>query len=137
MAYSQIYYHLNWSTKYRKPIIVPEIEDRVHRSIAKKSRDLGAFVYQVGGVEDHVHIALSIPPIIAVAKFVGQVKAVSSVMINRSNLIDYHFQWQSGYAIFTFRESELPKIINYIKNQKQHHAKHTLRKSLEILDKDR
>ena len=137
MAYSKIFYHINWCTKYRKSLIIPTIEDRLHNHIAKKSRDPGAYLYQVGGVADHVHIALSISPKIAIAQFVGQVKADSSLRINLSNLIDYHFRWQSGYAIFTFRESELPNIINYIRNQKHHHSKGSLKSPLEVFDHDK
>ncbi len=137
MAYTKLFYHLVWSTKYRKPIISPKIEDHLHGYIAKKAIRLGGIIYAINGIEDHIHLAASIPPKVAVASFIGQIKAVSSVRINQTAKLDSPFRWQSGYAAFTFRESGLSTIIHYIDNQKQHHSKGTTKEELERLDDDK
>ena len=137
MAYTKLFYHVIWSTKNREPIITSGIEDKLHRYLAKKVISLGGIVYAINGISDHVHLAVSIPPSISISKFIGQIKAVSSTKLNQSELIDYKFRWQTSYSIFTFRESELPGIIRYIKNQKDHHAEGRLRNSLEILAREK
>jgi len=121
MAYTKLFYHIIWSTKHREPTILPIIEYKLHSYIAKKAINLGGIIYAINGIDDHVHLAVSIPPSIAISKFIGQIKAVSSTKLNQSGLIDYKFRWQSSYSIFTFRESELPSIIRYVNNQKDHH----------------
>lgn len=131
MAYTKLFYHIIWSTKYREQIITTEIEDLVHSFIAKKAIGIGGIVYAINGVSDHVHLAVSIPPSISISKFIGQIKAVASVKINQSGLLEEKFYWQSAYSIFTFRESELPNIIRYIRNQKVHHANGTIKPLME------
>ena len=125
MAYTKLYYHVIWSTKNREPIITPEIENCIHSFIAKKAIGLRGRVYAINGINDHVHLAVSIPPSISISKFIEQIKAVASVRINQSGYISEKFYWQSAYSIFTFRESALPNIIRYVNNQKEHHAKGT------------
>ena len=133
MAYTKLYYHVIWSTKYRERIISIEIEDLVHSFIAKKAIGIGGIVYAINGVSDHIHLAVSIPPTISISKFIGQIKAVASVKINKSGLLEEKFFWQSSYSIFTFRESELPNIVHYVNNQKSHHAKGTTKSIMEKL----
>jgi len=133
MDYTKLFYHIVWSTKNREPIITSGIEQQLHYYIAKKAISLGGIVYAINGIDDHVHLAVSIPPSMSISKFIGQIKAVASVRINQSGLCDQKFYWQSSYSIFTFRESELAEIARYVKRQKQHHAKRRLRNSFEIL----
>jgi putative transposase len=131
LAYTKLFYHVIWSTKNREPIITPEIEERIHSHIAKKALHLGGIVYPINGISDHIHLAVSIPPSISISKFIGQIKAVSSVRINQSRHRSEKFYWQSAYSIFSFRESELPKIVRYTSNQKDHHVKGTTKPLME------
>ena len=137
MAYTKLFYHIIWSTKHREPTILPIIEYKLHSYIAKKAINLSGIIYAINGIDDHIHLAVSIPPSIAISKFIGQIKAVSSTKLNQSGLIYYKFRWQSSYSIFTFRESELAGIVRYIKRQKKHHAEGRLRNSLEILAREK
>lgn len=137
MAYTKLFYHIVWSTKYREPTITPAIEYRLHSYIAKKAIYLGGIVHAINGINDHVHLAVSIPPQISISKFIGQIKAVSSVRINQSGLCSQKFFWQSAYSIFSFRESELPNIIRYVKNQKQHHVEGSTKYEMEITAKEK
>ena len=75
MAYWQLFYHIIWSTKYREPLLTPKVESVIHDFLRSKAIGLGATVFALDGMVDHVHMVASIPPKIAVAKFVGQVKA--------------------------------------------------------------
>ena len=91
MSYSRLFYHMIWGTKNREPLIQIEFEISLYNVIAAKAKDLGAFVYAVGGIEDHVHLVASVPPRIALADFIGQVKGNSSHWVNHELLLPYHF----------------------------------------------
>lgn len=92
---------------------------------------MDGFVHAIGGIEDHVHLAVSIPPKIAPAKFIGDVKGNSSHFINHVIRPDFEFRWQTEYGLLSFGERNLPAIVRYIRNQKQHHANGDLIATLE------
>lgn len=75
MPFWKLYYHFIWGTKNRFPLIDANLESELHRVIAAKAKDLGGFVHAIGGTRDHIHLAVSIPPKVALAKFIGDVKA--------------------------------------------------------------
>ena len=79
----------------------------------------------VNGVEDHVHCFVGLRPVVAVSELMKTVKAKSSKYINDRGLTPHRFEWQEGYGAFTYSAREKDKIINYIKNQKDHHKKET------------
>jgi len=87
--------------------------------------------HAINGLNDHIHIVISIPPKIAVAKVVGRLKGASSHHITHTILNDEPFAWQSEYGVVTFSERHLPDIVAYVQNQKKHHAQGTLWKNLE------
>ncbi len=134
MPYWQLYYHLIWATKNRQPMLLPQFEDAIYGYLRDKAISLGAIVYAIGGIEDHIHMVVSIPPKIAVAKFIGQMKAVASIKFNRSDISDTPFFWQEEYSAFSFDKKRLPNYVAYVKNQKQHHVNQTTISILERLD---
>lgn len=129
MPYSHLYYHFVWTTKLRLPLINPTIEGMVHNLIASRAKLERGVVYAVNGMEDHVHLVVSLPPTVALAKFVKNVKGGSSRFIGET--IKAPFRWQDGYGVFTVGPRGLDTVIEYVKNQKAHHAAGTLIKSLE------
>ena len=126
MPYCQLFYHLVWSTKNRLPLLTAQVESVVHDFLRAKAIGLGATVFALNGTADHVHVVVSIPPKIAVAKFVGQVKAVASTKYNKSTPDGLPFFWQDEYGVFSFDAKRLPNYVAYISNQKEHHAQNTL-----------
>ena len=125
MPYFRLFYHMVWGTKYREPLIQVEFEESLHNVIAAKGKDLGAFVYAVGGIEDHIHLVASVPPRIALASFIGQVKGNSSHWINHVLSLPYHFNWQAEYGVVSFGGKQLDRVVKYVKNQRQHHLEGT------------
>ena len=121
MPYWQLYYHLVWSTKNRDPLLTPRVERVIYGFLQAKAIGLEATVFALGGTEDHVHLVASIPPKIAVARFVGQVKAVASTRYNKAHP-DAPFFWQSEYGAFSFDPKRLPNYVDYVRGQKAHHA---------------
>jgi putative transposase len=134
MAYWQCYYHIIWATKYRQPLIEASQENLIYATIAAKSRDLNCPVLAINGMPDHIHVAVSIPPGMAIAAWVGQVKGSSSHIYNAMFAPETKFVWQEGYGVLSFGQSRIEYVRNYIARQKQHHTAGTIVKSLERSD---
>lgn len=132
MPYYQLFYHLVWATKNREPLLTPEVEPIIHNYLRTKAVGLGAIVFALNGVEDHVHIVASIPPKMAVATFIGQIKAVASTKFNKSYRDHPSFFWQTEYGAFSFDGKRLPNYIAYVQRQKEHHENN---KTIPILER--
>jgi putative transposase len=134
MPYWKLYYHLIWATRSRQPIILPENEAQTHRVVAGAAERHGMLVLAVGGIEDHVHLAVSIPPTLSVAKAVGLVKGASSHMINEefSEALGAVFAWQTEYGVVSFSESQMDPICRYIRGQRERHETGRLVAGLEL-----
>ena len=122
MPYWRLFYHFVWGTRNREPLIVREWERSLHNVIVAKAKDLGAFVYRAGGTDDHVHLVVSVPPKIALSTFIGQVKGNSSHFVNHELHPDVPFAWQAEYGVVSFGGAKLDMVVQYVMNQRQHHA---------------
>jgi putative transposase len=131
MPYWRLFYHFVWGTKNGEPLIEPEWGNSLHNVIAAKAADLGAFVHAVGGIETHIHLVASVPPKVALSKFVGQVKGNSSHFVNHELGTETHFAWQSEYGVVSFGGKKLDMIVKYVKNQQAHHTEGTTMTMLE------
>jgi REP element-mobilizing transposase RayT len=112
MPYWQLFYHLVWATKNRQPLLTPEIEPTVHGFLRTKAIGLEATLFALNGTADHVHMVVAIPPKIAIAKFVGQVKAVAATKFNKSGAVSVSF-WQEEYGVFSFDDKRLLNYVGY------------------------
>jgi REP element-mobilizing transposase RayT len=120
---SQIIIHVIFSTKNRAPFLDQSIISEMHEYLANTSRGLGSRCYRVGGVKDHVHLAIDLPRTLSLSKFMEQLKSSSSKWI-KSKSIDYkNFAWQGGYGAFSLSFSHLQPLCDYIDNQDEHHQK--------------
>ncbi len=136
MPYWQLFYHLVWATKNREPLLRPPAEKEIFGYLTGKATALGGVVYTLGGIVDHVHMVVAIPPAIAVAKFVGQIKGVASTRLNQSGASSGRFEWQDEYGAFSFDAKRLPNFITYVNHQKEHHATGTAIPILERMASD-
>ncbi len=109
-------------------------ESVLFTEIRNKATELKCELFAVNGVQDHIHVALSIPPNVAVAACVGQMKGASSRAMNSNYVFDTRFRWQKSYGVMSFGEKELPRVIEYIANQKQRHASQRLNTYLERIE---
>jgi putative transposase len=130
MAYWRLFYHFVWSTKLRRPLIVEAIEAPLHNVIAAKAKEVSGMVHAVGGVEDHVHLVVSVPPALSLADFISRVKGNSSHFVNHA--LNTPFAWQAEYGVLSFGGKQLDFVVKYVKNQRQHHRDNTLLPALEI-----
>ncbi len=121
MPYWQLYYHIVWSTRNRQPWLTPEAETILYRIIRAKANELEGVVFALNGTIDHSHLVVAIPPKIAVATFIGQVKGVASALFNKEHPSEVPFAWQAEYGAFSFDKKRLPNVVAYVERQKEHH----------------
>ena len=100
-----------------------------------KATALECIPHAIGGMADHIHVALSIPPKLAVATLIGRLKGSSSHHINEQ-YAHGSFMWQAEYGVLSFSEKALASIVGYINNQKNHHRENTLNVGLENIAQD-
>ena len=128
MPYWQLFYHVVWATKNRGRLLTPELEPAAHEFLRTKAVGLDATVFALNGMPDHVHLVVSIPPKLAVATFIGQLKGASSTRLSKHYP---PFAWQEEYGAFSFDKKRLPYYVKYVEHQKTHHAEGTLIAALE------
>ena len=121
---AQIYVHIIFSTKNRKPFLQDiEFRPKVHAYLAGISKKQECPALIVGGVEDHVHLLCRLGKIIPVATLLRELKRGSSIWIKeqRANLKDFH--WQDGYGAFSVSPSHVEDLKRYIARQAEHHRR--------------
>ena len=134
MPFWRTYYHLVWATKNRTEIIDANTENVLYPYLHGECRELGVRVYAANGWVDHVHLVTSIPPKLAVAVVVKNLKGASSHYLNHTVRLPDHFAWQRGYGVFTLGQSQLARAIAYVRKQKEHHRQQTTNAWLERVD---
>jgi putative transposase len=132
-TYVALHYHIVFSTKNRERWITADIEERVWTYLAGIATKHGMLVQKIGGLEDHLHLVVGIPPALPVRKAVQLFKGGSSRWI-RSTFPDLEaFGWQEGYGAFTVSKSALPKTISYVARQRERHQQQTFQDELRAL----
>ena len=135
--YSEIHVHLVWHTKSSLPLLTPQIEPFVHRYLKQRLVNTpGVFVHEIGGIETHVHVVITVAPTILISDLVGQLKGASSHETNRQFPGPKVLQWQDGYGVVGFGTKDLDWAVNYVRNQREHHAKGTVHDRLERITPD-
>ena len=120
-TYTQILYHIVFSTKDRRPSITKERRDDLYAYMWGVQKKLKCHLYRIGGVDDHVHILTSLHPTLALSAYVEKMKTGATNWIRRENVYRNWPGWQDGYGGFTASWAERDGIIEYIKSQEKHH----------------
>ena len=118
-TYHSLHYHVVFSTKERRPLISAGWRSRLHEYLGGTVRGLGGVAEAVGGVDDHVHLLVSMKTTDAPADVVRDLKKASSVWVAREH--DPLFAWQEGYAIFSVSWTHNAAVRRYIAGQEEHH----------------
>ena len=138
MSYVSAYFHCVFSTKERRPLITPELRKRLWPFLGGIARQNKMKAIEVGGVADHVHILLSLPSTLAVAKAQVDLAEASLKAIHETFPEQRVFAWQEEYGAFSVSVSQLDKTIEYIRGQEAHHRKMTFQEEfLALLKKHR
>jgi REP element-mobilizing transposase RayT len=113
--------HCVWSTKGRRRLIKPDLRDRLWPYLGGIARENNMRALAIGGVEDHIHVLLSIPATTPIAKAIQLLKGGSSKWIHETFPLQRDFAWQEGYGAFSIGVSGVEDTIAYIQSQEEHH----------------
>jgi REP element-mobilizing transposase RayT len=122
-TYTNLLYHLVFSTKDRAPLITEAIREDLYSYMGGIIRGEGGVSLQIGGISDHVHLLVKLKPAVAVSDILRQLKSNSSKWANETHESVHKFGWQDGYAAFSVSKSQVPVVTEYIRNQEQHHRR--------------
>lgn len=137
MTYWRLHYHIIWATQDRVPLLTHEREQMFYGVLYRKAEELSVFVHAAGNVEDHVHLVVSIPPTLAVAECVRQIKGASAHAINEMPGQEEKFQWQAGYGALSLGERSLESVMAYVAQQNDHHQRQKLRAFCERITEEK
>jgi REP element-mobilizing transposase RayT len=117
--------HVVFSTKQRAPLINADIGASLHAYLAGAARKLDCECFRVGGVGDHVHLAIRLATTRTAARVVSEIKTGSSAWMKEKGVRE--FAWQRGYALFSVSPADVGALLRYIDAQEAHHRKRDFR----------
>lgn len=126
-TYSQLYIQTVFAVKYRNAVIDKEWRSKLMAVIGNLINETGCKTCIVNGVEDHVHCFFIMKPNLSISDVMQSTKAKSSKWVNESNLMLNRFEWQRGFAAFSYSKSAVDAVYNYIANQETHHHKESFK----------
>lgn len=126
-TYSQVYLQVVIVVKGRANLLNKEWRTEVFKYISGIITNKGQKPIIVNGVGDHVHILIGLKPSMKISDLVRDIKNNTSNFINKQNWVKGRFAWQEGYGVFSYAQSQIDSVYNYILNQEQHHKKQTFR----------
>ncbi len=126
-TYHQIYLQIVFAVKYRNAVINKKWQSNLFAVIGNLINEANCKTLIVNGVEDHVHCLVALKPVVSVSELMKTVKGKSSKHINDHNLTTNRFEWQEGYGVFSYGQSQLDRVYKYIQNQEAHHKKQSFR----------
>ena len=118
-------FHCVFSTKERRRLITPNLQERLWPFMGGIAREQGFKALAIGGVEDHVHLLLSLSATIPISKAIQMVKGTSSKWVHDTFPKHDLFAWQEGYGAFSIGVSQMEATTAYIRSQPVHHRKKT------------
>ena len=131
-TYTSIHVHVVFSTKRRFPFISDAVKPELHAYMIGILKNLGTRPAALGGIADHVHAVVEIPPALSVSELVGKLKGNASRWLNASGR-SAKFEWQEGFSAFSVSQSNLDRVIAYVRTQEEHHRRMTFAEELDRL----
>jgi len=125
-TFTNLLTHLIFSTKDREAVIVPEIKSELFAYLGGLTRELKGKAYGINGLTDHVHLLISLPPVVSISEALRFIKSNSSGWVH-DKWPRRSFAWQLGYGAFSVSKSNAPEVLMYIGNQEAHHRKRTFK----------
>ncbi len=126
-TYSQVYIQVVFATKGRQNLMQKTWRKELHKYISGIITAKGHKSIIVNGVEDHIHCFIGLKPSIAISDLVRDIKSNSSKFVKEQNFVKGKFEWQRGFGVFSYAQSQVKNVYNYILNQEEHHKTKTFR----------
>ncbi|CAN5666154.1 IS200/IS605 family transposase [soil metagenome] len=123
-THTSLYFHLVFSTKDRLPLIGDDWKEKLHAYLGGIVRNQKGVALAVGGIDNHVHLLVSLKATHCLSDVMRELKASSSGWVHREIGLK-EFAWQVGYGAFTVSPNNLERVKNYVLNQERHHQKET------------
>ena len=122
-TYTQIHFQVVFAVQNRHSLINKNWEDELYKYITGIIQNYDHKVLQINGMPNHIHVLFGMRPTQSLSDLMKKIKGDSSKWINQKGFVRGKFSWQAGYGGFTYSKSQLPNVIQYIKNQKEHHKR--------------
>ena len=139
-SYSKIYIQVVFAVKNKEAIIGVDWEERLFQYITGIVQNKEQKMLAINGVKDHIHFFIGMKPTCCISDLVREVKKASNEFINENKFTKIKFQWQEGFGAFSYSNSDISAVINYIMNQKDHHKKKAFKEEylefLKVFDVD-
>ena len=136
-VYSEINLHIVWHVKDNAPVLKDQIEMNLRRFLRGRAMETaGVYWHECGGTDDHVHVVVAVPPTLLVSDWIGELKGSSSHYINNEIANRKVLHWQTGYGVVSFGSGDLAWVLDYVRNQREHHASGKVHDRLERVERD-
>lgn len=137
MSYTQLLYHIVFRPKDSVPAISAEYEECLYRYVWGFIKNKGCVLYRIGGMPDHIHLLVQLPPTLALADFMRDMKtSTHRYMREEREKFPLFAGWGKSYCALSCGMDGKDTIISYIKNQKEHHRGVTFHDELLTLLRD-
>ena len=134
-TYTQLYIQLVFAVEHRDRLIKKFFKEELHKYITGIIQNKKNKLLAISSMPYHIHIFIGLNPTISISDLIRDVKVASSDFINDKKWLHGKFNWQKGFGAFSYSQSQIPKVINYINNQERHHRVKTFREEyINILD---
>ena len=124
-TYTQIHIQAIFAVQNRQSLIQREWREELYKYMTGIIQKNNHKMLQINGMPDHIHIFFGMRPSQSLSDLMKAVKGDSSEWINKRGFTKHKFSWQAGYGAFSYVKSQVPKVIQYIQNQEEHHRKKT------------
>ncbi|HXT62201.1 MAG TPA: IS200/IS605 family transposase [Pyrinomonadaceae bacterium] len=122
-TFTSLLTHIVFSTKNREPMIVADLKPQLYAYLGGLTRELKGKSYGINGTSDHVHMLVNLPPVVSISDTLRFLKSNSSRWVHDKWRHRRFFAWQLGYGAFSVSKSNVPAVMEYIRNQETHHHK--------------
>jgi REP element-mobilizing transposase RayT len=134
-TYTQIYIQTVFAVENRISLINNDWREELHKYVTAIVQNNKHKLITINSVSDHTHIFIGMKPVQSVSNLLKDIKESSSRWINNKRMVRGRFSWQAGFGAFSYSHSQIDSVVNYIKNQEQHHKKKKFREEyLEFLN---
>ena len=124
-TYSQIYLQFVFTVKHRQCLIPKEKKEELHRYLTGLVQNRNAKMLAVHCMPDHTHMFVEFKPVLSISDFIKEIKVESNEFVNQKRWTNHKFGWQEGYGVFSYARSEIDNVVRYIRDQEEHHRKHS------------
>jgi REP-associated tyrosine transposase len=127
-TYTRLTYQIVFQTYHWEPTLTKKNRGELFTYISGLLMKKKCYVYQVGGIENHIHIVMDIPPVISISSLVKDIKLACTSLIHSKKLFSHFRGWNDGFGAFSYNPEARSNLIKYVLNQEEHHKKESPRK---------